>query len=45
VIVRHHQFVASAPAKSRRRWWGVTLMHSCISGREEAEGLPRRTFG
>ena len=45
VIMRHHQFAASAPAKSRRRWWGVTLMHSCISVREEAEGLPRRTFG
>lgn len=28
VIVRHHQVAASSPAKSKRRWWGVTLMHS-----------------
>ena len=45
VIVRHHQVEASAPAKSRRRWWGVTLMHSCIPVSGEAEGLPRQTFG
>lgn len=28
VIMRHHQSAASAPAKSRRRWWGVPLMYS-----------------
>ena len=28
VIVHHHQSEASIPAKSRRRWWDVTPMHS-----------------
>jgi hypothetical protein len=28
VIVRHHQSAARPPAQSRRRWWGVALMHS-----------------
>lgn len=28
VIVRHHQVARRAPAKSKRRWWGATLMHS-----------------
>jgi hypothetical protein len=28
VIVGHHQSTASLPAKSRRRWWGVALMHA-----------------
>jgi hypothetical protein len=28
VIVRHHQIAPSAPAKSKRRWWAVTLMQS-----------------
>jgi RNase P subunit RPR2 len=28
VIVRHQQAAPSAPAKSKRRWWGATLMHS-----------------
>ena len=28
VIVRHHQFPTSTPAKSRRRWWGAAVMHS-----------------
>ena len=41
VIVRHHQLATSVPAKSRRRWWGVSLMHSCIPVCGEAEGLSR----
>jgi hypothetical protein len=45
VIERHHLFAASAPAKSSRRWWGVSLMHSCIPVRGEAEGLPHQTVG
>ena len=45
VIARHHQLAVSVPAKSRRRWWGVSLMHSCIPVRGEADGLSRRTFG
>jgi hypothetical protein len=44
VIVCHHQLAASPPAKSRRRWWDVTLMHT-IPVHGEAEGLPRQTFG
>jgi len=28
VIVRHHQAAPSGPAKSKRRWWPVTLTHS-----------------
>lgn len=28
VIVRHQQSSGSIPAKSRRRWWGATLVHS-----------------
>ena len=44
VIVRHHQFAASPPSKSRRRWWDVTLMH-CIPVHGEVEGLPRQTLG
>ena len=28
VIVRHHQMAPSAPEKSKRRWWGVPLIHS-----------------
>lgn len=27
-IARHHQSVGSAPAKSRRRWWGLGLVES-----------------
>jgi len=38
VIVRHHQVEASAPAKSRRRWWGVALMPSCIPVCRDAGG-------
>ncbi|TKS63137.1 MAG: hypothetical protein EWM73_01792 [Nitrospira sp.] len=45
VIVRHHQLAAIVPAKSKRRWWGITLMHSCIPVREETEGVPRQTVG
>jgi hypothetical protein len=41
VIVRHHQLATIAPSKSRRRWWGVSLMYSCIPVRGEAEGLSR----
>jgi RNase P subunit RPR2 len=28
IIARHHQSVVYAPAKSKRRWRGNTLMHS-----------------
>ncbi len=28
VIVRHHQSVGNAPARSRRRWWGRALVES-----------------
>lgn len=28
VIVGHHQSTAGVPAQSRRRWWGVALMHT-----------------
>jgi len=28
VILRHHQLPSCAPAKSSRRWWGATVMHS-----------------
>ena len=28
VIVRQRQSIASIPVKSRRRWWGVALLHS-----------------
>ena len=28
VIVRHHQSIEGVSAKSRRRWWGVALMHA-----------------
>jgi hypothetical protein len=28
IIVRHHQSAAYAPLKSKRRWWGNTLIHS-----------------
>ena len=28
VIMRHHQSTERVPAKSRRRWWRVALMHT-----------------
>lgn len=28
VIVRHHQSTEGVPAKSRRRWWRVALIHN-----------------
>ena len=28
IIVRHNKSAASAPAKSRRRWWGSLLVKS-----------------
>lgn len=45
VIVRHHQAAPSAPAKSKRRWWGITLKPSYIPDCGEEEGVPRQTVG
>jgi hypothetical protein len=28
VILQHHHLATIAPAKSKRRWWGVGLIHS-----------------
>ena len=28
IILSHHQVGTCAPPKSKRRWWGVTLIHS-----------------
>jgi hypothetical protein len=41
VIVHHQEVAARAPAKSRRRWWGITLMASCIPVCGEAGGKIR----
>jgi hypothetical protein len=45
VIVRHHQLAASASAQSRRRWWGASLIHSCMPVREGAEGVSHYSVG